>query len=278
MRRFAPLLLAICLPLIAACAQKAEAPEGTVAPTPTFVRPSASPFHTPFPLTPTQTPFIPRPPDLTIATVTRVVDGDTIEVDIVGQTYTLRYIGIDTPETVDPNRPVGCYGQEASDRNRELVLNQTVGLEKDVSETDAYDRLLRYIWLGDQMVNALLVRDGYAIAKAYPPDTKHQFAFDSLQVEAQSAQRGLWGATCANATPVATHTQTPPSGSGNETCDFSGTNQSVIKGNISSSGEKIYHVPGQNSYDETGITESRGERWFCTEPDAVAAGWRKSKS
>jgi hypothetical protein len=77
---------------------------------------------------------------------------------------------------------------------------------------------------------------------------------------------------------TASATQTPPPPSSDALCDFSGTSQPVIKGNISSGDEKIYHVPGQQSYDETSINEARGERWFCTEADAVAAGWRKSKS
>ena len=217
------------------------------------------------------------------ARVTRVVDGDTIEVEIGGDNETLRYIGMDTPETVDPNRPVGCYGPEASAHNKELVDGKTVWLEKDVSETDKYGRLLRYVWLpGDEtpsgqaeMVNADLVRDGYAKSVHYPPDTGRQDTFDALQAEAQSAGRGLWS-VCADATPAPT--QSPPPPSGDEVCDFSGTTQAVIKGNISSGDEKIYHVPGQQSYAETQINEARGERWFCAEADAVAAGWRKSKS
>ncbi|HSP54769.1 MAG TPA: thermonuclease family protein, partial [Dehalococcoidia bacterium] len=73
-----------------------------------------------------------------MATVTRVVDGDTIEVEINGETRKLRYIGINTPETVDPRRPVECFGHEASDYNRRLVEGKTVGLEKDISETDQF--------------------------------------------------------------------------------------------------------------------------------------------
>jgi micrococcal nuclease len=77
--------------------------------------------------------------------VTRVVDGDTIKVEIDGVQYDVRYIGIDTPETVHPSQPVGCFGPEASARNKELVDGKRVGLEKDVSEMDRYGRLLRYV-------------------------------------------------------------------------------------------------------------------------------------
>ena len=200
------------------------------------------------------------------AQVTRVVDGDTIEVQIAGATYRVRYIGIDTPETVDPRRPVGCFGREASERNRQLVAGKTVGLEKDVSETDKYDRLLRYVWLDGEMVNAILVREGYAMASTYPPDVKYQELFLGLQGEARDAGLGLWGPACIP-TPVAPGV-----------CDYSGTGQRLIKGNISqSTGEKIYHVPGGEFYDKTVIDESAGERWFCTEQEAVAAGWRRSK-
>lgn len=212
------------------------------------------------------------PPGLTSATVTRVIDGDTIEVEIDGREYTLRYIGINTPETVDPRRPVECFGHEASTFNKQLVLGKTVGLEKDVSETDAFGRLLRYVWLDDEMVNATLIREGYAQASAYPPDVKYQGLFSSLQVEAAAAGRGLWGAAC-DETPPPT-----PSGTVPGACDYSSTSEPRIKGNISyRTGEKIYHVPGGDYYEETVIDESSGERWFCTEAEAVAAGWRKSK-
>ena len=149
-------------------------------------------------LEPTPTPYV--RPGLTPAAVTRVVDGDTIRVQIDGEEYRVRYIGIDTPETVDPRRPVGCFGKEASERNRQLVGGQTVGLEKDVSETDSFDRLLRYVWIEDRMVNATLVEEGYALASTYPPDVRYSGRFAALQTEARERARGLWGAACANAT------------------------------------------------------------------------------
>ncbi len=199
----------------------------------------------------------------------RVVDGDTIDVVIEGQQFRVRYIGIDTPETVDPRRPVGCFGKEASARNRELVEGRTVGLEKDVSETDAFGRLLRYVWLDGRMVNAALVEEGYASASTYPPDVKYAELFASLQAQAREASRGLWGDACATRTPA------PPAAG---VCEYSGTSEPVIKGNISlTTGENIYHVPGGYYYDQTVIDEAKGERWFCTEAEAVAAGWRKSK-
>jgi micrococcal nuclease len=254
-------LFAAVLLLAAACADTTEAPDPSRTPSPAA---SAT-------ATPSTGPTVSVRPDLTPARVTRVVDGDTIEVEVNGTEYTVRYIGIDTPETVHPDKPVQCFGPEASARNKDLVEGETVGLERDVSETDRYGRLLRYVWVGDEMVNAALVRDGFAQVSTYPPDVRHQDMFLQLQREAREASRGLWGAICASASPT-------PGPGGPGTCDFSGTSQPVIKGNISrSSGERIYHVPGGQYYDETVIDETAGERWFCTEQEAIEAGWRRSK-
>jgi micrococcal nuclease len=191
---------------------------------------------------------------------------------IGGQAYKLRYIGIDTPESVDPRRPVECLGEEAAERNRKLVQGATVGLEKDVSETDAFGRLLRYVWLDGEMVNALLVEEGYAEAATYPPDVKYSEMFASLQAEARAAGRGLWGPVC-DATTASPVGPIPQSG----TCEYSLTPEPVIKGNLSiRDGEKIYHVPGGEYYEVTVIDLAAGERWFCTEAEAAAAGWRRS--
>lgn len=95
-----------------------------------------------------------RPSDLTEASVTKVVDGDTIEVDIEGKSYKVRYIAMGTPELHHPTKPVEYYAQEAYEKNREPVEGKTVMLEKDVSETDRYGRLLRYVYGGDVFVNA----------------------------------------------------------------------------------------------------------------------------
>lgn len=129
------------------------------------------------------------------ARVVRVIDGDTVELDSGEK---LRYIGIDTPETVAPNQPVGCFGKEATTRNRELVEGREVQLEMDVKNTDRYGRLLRYVYIDDVMINELLVQEGFAISNAYPPDIKYQDRFDAAQLMAQQAAKGLWGETCAS--------------------------------------------------------------------------------
>lgn len=130
--------------------------------------------------------------------VIRVIDGDTIRIE---GDRVIRYIGIDTPETVHPSKPVQCYGKEASDKNKELVEGKEVKLEKDVSETDKYGRLLRYIWLGDMLVNEYLAREGYAYSSTYPPDVKYQNRFREAERQAREEKKGLWGAVC-NLTPI----------------------------------------------------------------------------
>lgn len=146
------------------------------------------------------------------ATVARVIDGDTLE---LADGSRLRLIGIDTPETVAPNHPVECYGREASAKTRELVEGRVVYLEKDVSETDRFGRLLRYVYLEDgRMLNEVLVAEGYASAASYPPDVKYQDRFLAAERAAREAALGFWGAVCAESptpTPVPpTATPAPP--------------------------------------------------------------------
>lgn len=132
-------------------------------------------------------------PGRQMALVTRVIDGDTIEVDIEGRHYRPRYIGVDTPETKRLQKLVECFGHEATEKNRELVEGKVVYLEKDVSETDRYGRLLRYVFLQDgTFINAGLVRLGYAQVATYPPDVRYAALFLQLQREARQAGRGLW--------------------------------------------------------------------------------------
>lgn len=131
--------------------------------------------------------------DLVEARVVRVVDGDTINVEIDGVEYRVRYIGVDTPETKHPTLGVEPFGPEASQANEELVAGKTVLLEKDVSETDQYGRLLRYVYVGDLMVNEELLRRGLARVATFPPDVKYVDRFLSLQRQAQAAGLGMWG-------------------------------------------------------------------------------------
>lgn len=121
--------------------------------------------------------------------VVNVVDGDTVKLE---SGEVVRYIGIDSPETMHPSKPVQCFGKDAGEKNRELVEGKEVRLVKDVSETDKYGRLLRYVYVGDIFVNDYFVRNGYAKASSYPPDVKYQDQFRQAEEEARNNKRGLW--------------------------------------------------------------------------------------
>jgi micrococcal nuclease len=127
------------------------------------------------------------------AEVLRAIDGDTIEVRYDGETEDVRYIGVDTPETVKPDTPVQCYGPEAHDFNERLVDGRTVRLEFDAERRDVYGRLLAYVRVGDEFVNAELVRRGYAQTLTIPPNDRYAARFAELQRQASRAGRGLWG-------------------------------------------------------------------------------------
>jgi len=124
------------------------------------------------------------PPD--VASVIEVIDGDTI---IIEGGYKVRYIGIDTPEI---HTKVEAFGVEAREANRKLVEGKEVRLERDISEKDKYGRLLRYVYVGPTFVNAELVSQGLARARAYPPDTRYQHYLEQLEIEAREAGRGMW--------------------------------------------------------------------------------------
>jgi len=124
------------------------------------------------------------------ARLVKVVDGDTIEVEMEGQQYRVRYIGVDTPE-----RDTNFY-QEATEANQALLAGEFLLLVTDVSDTDQYGRLLRYVFAGqDSFVNYELVKGGYAFSATFPPDVACADAFLDAQIEAREQGAGLWGAT-----------------------------------------------------------------------------------
>lgn len=127
--------------------------------------------------------------------VTRVIDGDTI---VLEDGAIVRLLGIDTPETKDIRKPVECFGKQAASETKELLEGKKVLLEKDVSETDMYKRLLRYIYLplkdGQTLfVNDYLIREGFATALNYPPDVKYNEQLREAETEAKRFGKGLWG-------------------------------------------------------------------------------------
>ena len=137
-----------------------------------------------------------------IAFVPRVIDGDTIQVQVVDQKTgglgvpeSVRYIGMDTPETVHPNKPVECFGHEASARNKQLVEGSYVVLEKDVDDRDKYGRLLRFVFLLDgTFIDMQLVQEGYARKLTIAPDIQYADQFASAESTAQASGLGFWGA------------------------------------------------------------------------------------
>ena len=128
------------------------------------------------------------------AFVTRVVDGDTIEARIGDRIEDVRYIGVDTPETVKPDTPVQCFGPRASAFNHRLVERRPVRLDFGVERRDVYGRLLAYVHLGDRFVNADLVRRGLARSLTIPPNDRFAPLFRRLELGAARAGKGLWGA------------------------------------------------------------------------------------
>lgn len=126
------------------------------------------------------------------AEVVRVVDGDTIEVSIDGATEDVRYIGVDTPESVVPGEPVECFGHRASALNARLVEGREVRLRFDRERRDRYGRLLAYVYAGGRFVNAELVRRGFARTLTIPPNDAHAELLARLERRAGRAGLGLW--------------------------------------------------------------------------------------
>ena len=122
--------------------------------------------------------------------VVRVIDGDTVELENGDR---VRYLGIDTPETVHPDKPVECYGPEATERNKELVEGKTVSLLQDGPDRDGYDRLLRYVFVDGTFVNGDLVWGGYAYARPYGDSPSLYQTLVQLERSAREGRRGGWG-------------------------------------------------------------------------------------
>src|SRR3989338_201731 len=136
-------------------------------------------------------------------TVISVVDGDTLK---ISSGEVVRLIGIDSPETK------ASYYAEAKNKLTELTLNKKVRLEKDISETDRYGRILRYIFVGNMFVNLEMVKQGYATAYTYPPDVKYSAQFVNAEKEARNNKLGLWSLATSPPTPttsISTPTATP---------------------------------------------------------------------
>ncbi|WP_400163975.1 thermonuclease family protein [Brevibacillus sp. TJ4] len=207
----------------------------------------------------------PAPNGEMVATVKRVIDGDTVELE---NGERVRLIGVDTPETVKPNSPVEPYGKEASEYTKKQLTGQTVTLRFDVEPRDKYDRLLAYVYLPDgTFYNEQLVREGYARIMTIPPNVAYADLFLEAEREARENDRGLWALEDSPVPASAEENKKQAPAAAPEAPEGK-----PIKGNINSKGEKIYHVPGSPNYDRT-----IPEEWFATEEEAQAAGYRAPK-
>lgn len=139
--------------------------------------------------------------ETTLAAIVRIIDGDTIVVSLGGKEEKVRLIGVNTPETVDPRKPVECFGKEAKEYMKQLLSGKKVRLEADTTqqERDRYGRLLRYIFLENGLlVNQVLIRDGYSYEYTYDLPYKYQSEFKKAETDARNAGRGLWSTDACN--------------------------------------------------------------------------------
>ena len=216
------------------------------------------------------------------AKVLSITDGDTIKVLVDGKEESIRFLLVDTPETSHPRLGKQPFGEEAKAFTANMLEGKTAQLEKDVSERDKYGRFLAYVYVDGKSVQEELLKNGLArVAYVYPPNTKHVDRYYEIQKEAQNRAVGIWSIenyatdngfntdAVSNATTSKNEPaeSTPPAQSGE--CN--------IKGNISSNGDKIYHMPGQQFYNKTEIEPSKGEKFFCSREEAEASGFRASK-
>ena len=214
--------------------------------------------------------------------VLRVTDGDTIHINYNGKNEKVRLIGLDTPETKDPRKPIQCFGREATAKMTEFAENKNVRLEFDKTqgERDKYGRLLAFVYSEDSKNLAYeMIRQGYGNEYTYNSNPyKYQNEFKKAASKAREENKGLWAEnTCAGNTakPAGTPTTQPQATPAPTPTPASQPQQSqsacVIKGNEGRNG-KIYHMPGQKYYNKT-----NPEVMFCSEVEAQNAGFRRSK-
>ena len=241
------------------------------------------------------TPTVSNPPndapDVVSARVHSVIDGATIEVEIDGRIRRVRYLGVEIPGP----EAAATEGESevragALEFNKFLVEGRIVQLEADTVDSDPAGNILRYVYVGGEMVNKVLLTNGYATVAEFPLRFQYQTEFLRAEESAKTNLRGIWeprssesneqgSAVSPEATPVPAFGEgtLPDPGRALRICDFSETTESVIKGNVdSATGVATYHPPGSLFYASTVVDESQGDRWFCLEEEATAAGFKKS--
>lgn len=208
--------------------------------------------------------IMPQKLDNEVYRVISVIDGDTFK---IADTTRVRLMGIDSPEKGE------CYYQEAKQALSDLILNKQVKLEKDITDQDYYGRLLRYAILqvkgGDNiLINDYLVSNGLALATSIPPDKHYRELLQAGQEEARRNKLGLWS-KCDYPKDNEAERREQDSKPDNPDC--------IIKGNISERGYgKTYLVPGCDNYNRVKIDKRKGEQYFCTEQEALQAGFRRA--
>ena len=211
--------------------------------------------------------------------VASVIDGDTIKINYNGTDTLLRLIGINAPEVNGSYTTAQCYGTESTKYLTDLLAGKDVKIEADPTQdsTDDYKRLLRYVYLDGEDIGLNMLSGGYAREYTYNSNKPYskQSEYKDAEVLAKQNKKGQWADnvctdTSKKAEKEEAQTVTPatPTPDVKKDCN--------IKGNKNKKGEKIYHMPGQKYYNVTKIDEKNGERWFCTEQEAINAGWRKS--
>ena len=203
-----------------------------------------------------------HPEDNMIYVATYITDGDTFKIN---NNTRIRLLGIDAPEKNE------CYYQESRQALIDLIEHKEIKLEKDITDKDRYDRWLRYAILikkneDNMLVNDYMVRQGYAITTSIAPDNRYRDLLSTAQEKAKKNNLGLWAA-CDYETENPLREQ--DSGPTNPDC--------IIKGNISEKGfGRTYLIPGCDNYNTVKIDTRKGEAYFCTEEEAIQAGFRKA--
>ena len=196
-------------------------------------------------------------------------DGDTIWVKIDGKKEKVRFVGVNTPEVAKDGNPAEFMAEEAKEFTEKNLKNKDIYLEKDISDRDKYDRLLRYIWLEkplsnpelsdieNKTLNGILVKEGYAYANYYKPDIKYHDYLKDLEKSAKNNKKGIWSERKTN----------KDSRKKDEKIDES----YLIKGNKNS---KVYHLPEWPSYD---TVKDKNAVYFENEKEAKEAGFRPAR-
>lgn len=221
---------------------------------------------------------IAMPAGLPACTVTRVVDGDTIDVAGCTDAGRVRLILVDAPETSGGAR---CFGKEATAFTSQALLNRTVRLEKDTSEKDSFGRYLRYVWADGDLFNARLVREGFAVLDLFPPDLRYQAVIASAEAEAKAAARGLWPtcggvgmpATPTPRTPATPAQQTPtpsPSATASPPAGACGPAQAVISA-LDKSAE-VVTISGSGNLTGWRLVSERGNQEFTFPAGFILTG------